>query len=282
MTGSLDNEWSALVALPDEQLPLARGAWLIAVDEYPSLDPQALELTLQNLARRAARRGRRSDTQDQHLQTLSRFLFDECGFRGNQENYYDPRNSYLNDVLDRRLGIPISLAMVQLEVARRLKLPLEGVSFPGHFLVRLPVEEGLLVVDPYQFGRSLDVDELKRRAGSQLNAAEVDDQMLTQFLQPASNRSILMRMLRNLKALYSERGDLERALRCSDRLLRLAPSAAEEWRDRGLMYLQAGYTAGARSDLARYLQLMPNAADAPAIHAAQSEAEARGGIQRLN
>ena len=274
----LEREWAALAALPNEELPLARGAWLIAADEYPTLDPQPLDLMLHNLSQRAERRFRKSDSRRQHLQTLSCFLFDECGFRGNQENYYDPRNSYLNDVLDRRLGIPISLAIVQLDIAHRVELPLEGVSFPGHFLVRLPVDEGLLVADPYQFGRSVGADELKQRARSQLNVPEVDDQMLMRMLEPASNRGILVRVLRNLKGLYAEQGDLERALRCSDRLLRLAPAEALEWRDRGLMYLQAGYAAGARSDLARYLQLMPNAADASEVHAAQAEAEARSTV----
>jgi regulator of sirC expression with transglutaminase-like and TPR domain len=271
----ITHRWDALASQPDDELSLLDGSVLIARDEYPDLNADAVEAQLQSLTRRARRRCRDHLELDQQAIALSRFLFDECGFRGNQEDYYDPRNSYLNDVLERRLGIPISLAVLQLEVARRLGLPLQGVSFPGHYLVRLPVEGGLLVLDPYQFGRSLDAGELKLRVGPHLGGAEIDDRQLLDFLQPSNARATLMRMLRNLKAVYSERNDLERALRCSDRLLRLAPTVASEWRDRGLMYLRAGHVVAARSDLAHYLWLRPDAEDAAEMHALQTEAEAQ-------
>lgn len=274
MNGS-DCHWDRLASQPDEELSLLEGAMLIARDEYPELDEEQLEASLHALTRKARRRCREDMSPDTRAVALSRFLFEECGFRGNQENYYDPRNSYLNDVLERRLGIPISLAVVQLEIARRLGLPLQGVSFPGHYLVRLPVADGLLVLDPYQFGRSLDVGELRLRAGPHLGGVEVDDQQLLEFLQPSSSRATVMRMLRNLKSVHDDRDDLERALRCSDRLLRLAPTAANEWRDRGLLYLRAGYSQAACSDLAHYLWLRPDAEDAARIHGLQTAAEAQ-------
>jgi len=272
---TFDRDWEALASQPDEQLSLLEGALLVARDEYPQLDARELESALHSLTRKARRRCREDMSTDARAVALSRFLFDECGFRGNQDDYYDPRNSYLNDVLERRLGIPISLAVVQLEVARRLGLPLQGVSFPGHYLVRLPVADGLLVLDPYQFGRSLDAGELKLRAGPHIGGLEVDDQQLLEFLQPSSARATVMRMLRNLKSVYDDRDDLERALRCSDRLLRLSPTVATEWRDRGLLYLRAGHTQAARSDLAHYLWLRPDAEDAVEIHGLQTAAEAQ-------
>src|SRR5690606_39728457 len=124
------------------------------------------------------------------------------GYTGNHDEYYDPRNSYLNEVFDRRLGNPISLAMVQMEVTRRLGLPLDGVSFPGHFLVRLPVDDGVLVMDSFNRGRPLDEDELRERAQAHLGGRAPDDEVLSWILNPASIRAILVRVLRNLHAVY--------------------------------------------------------------------------------
>jgi len=274
--------WDEFASLPDDRMPLLEGALLIAQDEYPKLDPDESAQSLARLARRAARRFPTSGALEERVMALSRFLFDECGFRGNQTDYYDPRNSYLNDVLQRRLGIPVSLALIQIEVARQLQLPLQGVSFPGHYLLRFPVEGGLLVLDPYQLGRSLDIDELRLRARPHFGSSELDDRQLFEILQPSDTRSTLMRMLRNLKAVYADRDDVERALRCSDRLLKLGPSVATEWRDRGLMYLQVGHAKAASTDLAHYLWLQPDAEDAAEIHAAQAGAEYSAGQRHLN
>ena len=189
------------------------------------------------------------------MAAINRHLFEELGFAGNNEHYYDPRNSYLNEVFERRLGIPISLAVVQIEVARRLGVPLDGVSFPGHFLVRLPVDDGILVMDPFNRGRPLDADELRQRARPHLNGEAPDDRALFQILKPATHRAILMRMLRNLHGVYAERDDWERAARSADRILSLSPDNADALRDRGLAYRKMGYRQGARADLARYLQL---------------------------
>jgi regulator of sirC expression with transglutaminase-like and TPR domain len=273
------DDWDALAALSDEEIPLLRAALLIARDEYPDLDIAAYESLCDGFERDLRPRIEKVEEVQPRLAAVNRFLFDELGFSGNQQDYYDPRNSYINDVLDRKLGIPISLGVIQMDMARRMGLPLEGVSFPGHFLLRLPVDGGLLVLDPYHKGRSVDAQELKMRARPHLGGNDIDDQQLLQILTPASNRAILMRMLRNLKGLYSEREAWDKALRCADRLVRLDPEQADEIRDRGMLYLRLGHGKGARNDLARYLQLKPEADDIDNVRGSLIEA---GGASRLN
>lgn len=258
-------EWDALGSTPDERIDLLSAAMLVARDEYPALDLRHYEAMLDAHVEAIGKHlTENSDTQ-QRLMALSRYLFEEVGFAGNHDAFYDPRNSYINDVLDRRLGIPLSLALVQMELARRLGVPLEGVSFPGHFLVRLQVEGGLLVLDPYHRGRSIDVEELRERASPHMGHADIDDQQLFLMLAPASHRAIVMRMLRNLKNLYQEQSDVEKALRCADRLVRLAPQHADTVRDRGMLYHQLGHLRAARDDLAHYLAMAPQADDVETV-----------------
>lgn len=253
--------WNSLAGLDDNAVPLLATSLLIALDEYPSLDANLCDKLVQGHVHELRDEIDSLASCPLKIQAINRHLFDEAGFAGNHDAYYDPRNSYLNDVLERRLGNPISLALVQMEVARRLGVPLEGVSFPGHFLVRLPVDDGVLVMDPFNRGRALDEDELRRRARPHLGGELPDDEALVRILDPASHRSILMRMLRNLHGLYAEQGDWERAVRCADRLLKLAPDNIEALRDRGLGYFKLGHRHGARQDLGRYLQLQPDAPD---------------------
>jgi regulator of sirC expression with transglutaminase-like and TPR domain len=254
-------DWNELAASEDGTLPLLATALLIARDEYPKLDAALYDTMLQGHVEHLRPQVEAVDAWPQKMAAINRHLFDEVGYAGDSEHYYDPRNSYINEVFERRLGNPISLALVQIEVARRLGVPLDGVSFPGHFLVRLPVDDGVLVMDPFNRGRPLDEDELRQRARPHLNGEAPDDRALFQILNPATHRSILMRVLRNLHGVYAERDDWERASRSADRILRLAPDSADALRDRGLAYLKMGYRQGARSDLARYLQLNPDAQD---------------------
>lgn len=275
----MQDAWQDLRNANDADIPLFATALLIAKDEYPALDAAAYELHLHEYTQRlhALPKGNESAAQ---LQAINRFLFDELGFCGDDRDYYDPRNSYLNDVLDRRMGNPISLAVVQIELARRLGVPLEGISFPGHFLVRLPLEEGMVVLDPYQKGRSLDVAELRRRARAHTDSQELDDDRLARMLEPASHRAILTRMLRNLKGVYAEREQWDKAVRCCDRLLILDALSVSEYRDRGACYLHLGHVRGAREDWQRYLALMPHADDAEEI--ALKLAELGSATPRLN
>jgi regulator of sirC expression with transglutaminase-like and TPR domain len=274
------DSWDHVSALADDDIPLLRATLMIALDEYPDLDIEAYEARCTDYERQLAPRIEGLDGVQPRLAAINRYLFDELGFSGNQQDYYDPRNSYLNEVLDRKLGIPISLGIIQMELARRLGVPLEGVSFPGHFLVRLPVDGGLLVLDPYHKGRSVDAQELKQRAKPHLGGNDIDDQQLLQILAPASHRAILMRMLRNLKGLYNDREMWDKALRCADRLVRLDAQQADELRDRGQLYMRIGYSAGARADLSRYLQIRPDADDADAVR--DMLIEAGGSRARLN
>ena len=254
-------DWNQLAALDDDTLPLLGTALLIARDEYPQLDAGHYDAVVDAHARHLRERVEGMDAPPQKMAVINRHLFEELGYAGDNEHYYDPRNSYLNEVFERRLGNPISLALVQIEVARRLGVPLDGVSFPGHFLVRLPVDDGLLVMDPFNGGRPLDEDELRQRARPHLGGEAPDDRALVQILSPATHRAILMRVLRNLHGVYAERDDWERAARSADRMLRLLPDNADALRDRGLAYLKMGYRQGARADLAHYLQMNPEAPD---------------------
>ena len=258
-------DWRNLASLRDDTLPLLATALLIARDEYPSLDADLYGTLLQGHAEHLRAQTDAVDSWPLKMQAINHYLFDELGYAGDHDEYYDPRNSYLNEVFERRRGNPISLALVQMEVARRVDVPLDGVSFPGHFLVRLPVDDGLLVMDPFNGGRPLDVDELRERAKPHLGGDAPDDDALHHILSPASNRSMLVRMLRNLHGVYVEADDWERAVRCADRILRISPGNAEAMRDRGLGYLQLGHAHGARQDLGRYLQLNPKAADAASL-----------------
>lgn len=257
--------WNDLAALDDDVLPLLPTALLIAQDEYPALDPAQYDTLLQNHADHLRIEVATIDEWPLKVAAINRHLFDELGYSGNHDEYYDPRNSYINEVFERRLGNPISLALVQIEVSRRLGIPLDGISFPGHFLVRLPVEDGVLVMDPFNGGRPLSVEELRDRARSHLGGEAPDDEVLAQILDPAPHRAILMRMLRNLHGVYVERGEWDRAARSADRILKLAPEQSDAMRDRGLAYLQLQHLSGARHDLARYLKMEPGAGDAALI-----------------
>ena len=258
-------DWNTLATLGDDELPLLDTALLIARDEYPDLDAAGYTAQVETYAEALRPQLDRDIDLPARLTAINRYLFEEVGFAGNNVQYDDPRNSYLNQVVDRKLGIPISLAVIQIEVTRRLGMALEGISFPGHFLVRLPVDDGILVLDPYNKGRPVSADELRERASPHLGGQAPDDQQLLQILAPATHRMILVRMLRNLKGLYLEQSDWERVARTADRLLKLSPDTAEALRDRGLAYRELGYTQGAREDLARYLQLLPEADDIESI-----------------
>lgn len=261
----MHDPWLALRGVDDSNIPLFSTALLIAKDEYPALDRIDYETRLHDYTRRLRKLLKDADRVPAQLRCMNDFLFDELGFRGDDRDYYDPRNSYLNDVLDRRLGNPISLAIVQIELAQRLGVPLQGVSFPGHFLVRLPLDEGIVILDPYQKGRSLDATELRQRARSHMLDHDIDDSSLARMLEPASHRAILTRTLRNLKGVYAERSEWDKALRCCDRLVTLDPHQPMEYRDRGRCYLNLGHVRAARDDLQRYLGLMPQADDADEV-----------------
>ena len=258
-------DWTSLAAAADDAIPLFAGTLLIARDEYPALDAGRLDAVLQAHADHLRVEVDAIERTPLKMQAINRHLFEEVGYAGNHDAYYDPRNSYLNEVIDRRLGNPIALATVQMDVARRLGVALDGISFPGHFLVRLPVGDGILVMDPFNAGRPLDLEELRARVAPHIDGGEADDDTLARLLRPAGTRMMLMRMLRNLHGTYAEAEDWMRAIRCADRLLTLAPGTPDALRDRGLGYLALGHVEGAREDLGHYVHRHPDAADAESV-----------------
>ncbi|MDR7194660.1 SirB1 family protein [Luteimonas terrae] len=258
-------DWASLSGTPDTAMPLFACALLIARDEYPALDVARCDAVLQAHARHLQIEVDAIGPTPLKMQAINRYLFEEAGYAGNHDAYYDPRNSYLNEVIERRLGNPITLAVVQMDVARRLGVALEGISFPGHFLVSLPVGDGMLVMDPFNGGRPLGIEELRSRASPHVDGGPPDDDTLAGLLRPATPRMMLMRMLRNLHGTYAEAEDWARAVRCADRLLSLSRDAPDALRDRGLGYLALGHVTGAREDLRNYVMRYPDAADVDAV-----------------
>ena len=257
---SADQRWARLLAGPDDAVDLAEGALLIAATRYPDLDIDRYMACLREMGAEAhSRIGTERDTGA--IRCLNAYLFGELGFRPNGEDYYDPRNSYLNDVLDRRIGIPITLSIVYLAVGRAAGLDLEGISFPGHFLASMTVDGGMLVLDPYAGGVSLGIDDLRERLKSlDVPASQLDD-ALARLLVPAGSREILARMLRNLRQIHHASGkDLHAAAAAADRIIELAP-APEEFRERGRIYQAMECFRPALSDFEAYLAGRPAAPD---------------------
>jgi regulator of sirC expression with transglutaminase-like and TPR domain len=241
-------------------IPLDEAALAIASEEYPGLDPGP---TMQGLDALAARVGSEVGDLRPPLRVLQamRTVLRAEGFQGNEKDYYDPRNSFLNEVVARRLGIPLTLSLVTIEVARRLGLQLRGVAFPGHFLVRCPVQTGLagdIFIDAFNGWELLGSEECTARFKAVLHGRPFDPALL----DPVDSRHILTRLLHNLKRIYVERGDDVRTLWVVDRLLQITPGDLEERRDRGLVSARLGGTAAAARDLEAYVQAHPRASDA--------------------
>ncbi len=253
---------AALVERPEPDLDLALGALLIAAEEYPQLVPEPYLRRLDLMAERVKDRLGDETAGPVVLEEMSRVLFEEEGLRGNTAAYYDPRNSFLNDVLDRRLGIPLSLCVIYLEVGWRLDLPLSGVNFPGHFLVRYDGAAVKLLVDPFQSGEIRFEDEAQDLLDRVYGGAV---RLQPMFLRPATRKDMLARLLANLKSIYQNARDDERALKAVDRILLLRPHATDEMRDRGFLLARVGREAEAAADLRRYLDAVPHAPDAERV-----------------
>ena len=238
---------------------LAPAALAIARVEYPSLEPAPYVAQLDHLGAEAAERLARADVSGQEamVRAFNEYFFDEQGFTGNREHYDDPRNSFLNEVLERRTGIPITLAVVYLEVARRAGVRVQGVNFPGHFLLRAPADgpqSGLLVIDPFHGGALLSADDCEELLRRHVGEEATFDAML---LQPATRHQIVVRMLVNLKRLYVHMRSFPQARFISDLLLAVDPSAIAELRDRGLLAFHLEDFSAALRDLEAYLRLVP-------------------------
>lgn len=256
-----DYRFQDIVSGPDENINLALAALLVAQDEYPDLDVDSYQQRVDAIAGRCSEQCGAHETVGERVSTLNKVLFNQLAFRGDLETFNDPRNSYLSDVLDRRLGIPISLSVLYMEVGRRLDVRIFGISFPGHFLVRVCDSGEDLVLDPFTGGAVLERRELLQRL-AHFPAEQRLKWNMDELLQPASRREILARMLRNLKSIYLGHEDFHRALRIVNSMLQITPDAAMDIRDRAFIHDQLDHVHAAAEDYERYLMLAGDSDDA--------------------
>jgi regulator of sirC expression with transglutaminase-like and TPR domain len=248
--------------IEDEQIDLVRAALVFARTQYPALDVEAYAVRVEEAARRVARLS--PDLQPRHtLAVLNQVLFGEMKLRGNREDYYDPRNSFLNDVLDRGLGIPITLSIVYMEVARQVGFSLSGVGMPGHFLLKHYGHDGEeTLIDCFNRGDILSRQDCQTRL-DEIYSGEM--KLRPEFLHPISRRQILTRMLNNLKTVYLSTRNFRKALAIADLILVLHPRSAEDVKQRALLRYSMNLQRLAAEDLEEYLRLSPAASDAEEI-----------------
>lgn len=263
-----------LAGLPDAAIDLPRGALLVSALLQPDLDPDLHLRKLESLTIAAVSAVDRAAPLTERIRLLNRFLFLQEGFAGNLDDYYDPRNSFLDQVLERRTGIPITLALVYVEVARQVGIPAFGVGFPGHFLVRVGAGDTTLVLDPFAQGASLGEEDLDRRLAEVYGEGSLTLRANPALLRAATRRETLVRMLANLKAIYVQRAEMERALTVVDGILTLTPDSADDLRDRGLIYRELGYAPAAAADLRRFVQVSDNGEEIAAMQPILEELEA--------
>ncbi len=247
---------------PDEQIDLERAALYIAQEEYPDLDVEAVVQDLDRMADEARDYLPVEPYPMKILQAINRYLYEDLGFVGNAQDYYEPRNSFLNQVLERRTGIPITLSLVYLAIARRVDFPMVGIGLPGHFLIRPAVEEMEIFVDPFHQGEILFLADCAERL-QQVVGRPVP--MQPQFLAAVTPRQFLARMLTNLKMIYFNKGDIAKTLAAIERILLLFPETPLELRDRGMLYFRLNRWVEARQDLEAYLEKVPQADDRPVV-----------------
>lgn len=277
---SVATNWQDILDTPRAQLNLAEAALVIARDEYPQLDIAAYLARIDALAQTLRKRLRPDIVSSETLALYTRYMFEELGFAGNSDDYYDPRNSYLNEVIERKVGIPITLSVLFIEVGKRLGLPLSGVSFPGHFLVKCSLRNGAVVLDTYAKGAVLGIKDLQKRLRALSGGMDVAPEAVMRLLSAAQPVDILARMLRNLKAIHSERGEKTRALTAASRVIDLCPQSANDFRDRARLHEELDCFGAAVADFEAYLRFAPEAADARAVR--EKMAVLRQRASRLN
>lgn len=259
MSSSLARDrFTTEVQRPDEAINLALAALYIAQEEYPELDCPAYLQRLDQMADELRERLPAEAYPLKIIRAINDYLFQAQGFVGNHQDYYNPQNSFLNQVLDRRTGIPITLSLVYLELATRIGFPMAGVGMPGHFLVRPTLAEMAVFVDAFHQGEVMFEEDCRDRIKTMYGK---EARMLPQHLEPIGKKPFLARVLTNLKVIYLQRQDIARALAAIDRVLLLLPNALMERRDRGLIYYREGKLSEAKADLKYYLLNHPDAPD---------------------
>lgn len=251
-----------LVDKPERGLDLAEAALLLAKDAYPDIEVNGYLKRIQHYARAVRERLPRKPSAGDFIFTLNTYLFDDEGFSGNAQDYYNPDNSYLNRVLDNKQGTPIALSIVYISIARCLGFPVYGVSIPGRFLVKYITEQGDVVLDPYAGGVALNPQDMEQLVEDDSAQQQVPS---VYSLEAVERRDILLEMLLNLKWIFLQQTDMEKALWVSERILLLAPYVSTEIRDRGLIYEYLDCYRLAIADFQRYLKLEPDAHDATLI-----------------
>ena len=254
--------FSEIASLEDSVFPLDRAALSLGLEEYPGLDVEDYLRRLDTLAARVDVLTGRDRSFASVLNSMNEVLFVQEGLKGNKEDYYDPRNSFLNEVLDRKIGIPISLSVVFMEVARRIACPIEGLGFPGHFLVKHTEGNLETLIDVFNRGKIVSLDNCQELL-DEIYGGSVSIQ--PSFLQSMGKKAIVSRMLFNLKAIYYQREEYYKALAMVERILLLNPGMATEIRDRGLLFMQTSMFSRALSDLEYYLSNTTAPEDGPSI-----------------
>lgn len=261
-------EYFSSLVQSDAQFPLLEAAISLAQDEYPHLDVQQVLGEVDQLLAGVKRRIPADAPATHKLRILNQYFFDDLKFGGNLNDYYDPGNSYLSVVLHSRRGIPVSLAVLWLELAQGLGLSARGVGFPGHFMLKVSLPQGQAVIDPLT-GQSISREELAARLEPYRGGSGLEDGQeevpLGLYLQVAPPRQIIARMLRNLKEIHKTQADWQRLVAVQDRLLVLLPQAWDEYRDRGLAHAELGQLRQAVRDLETYLVQTRDGHDRPAV-----------------
>lgn len=264
MTGALAARLTEIIEGPEADIPLTEAALLVASHRYPDLDVRHYLDVIEEFGSALAARVDSDSGPADRVVALNHYLFDELGFKPNAGDYYDPRNSYLNQVVDRRTGIPITLSLVYMAVGTQVGLTFNGVCYPGHFLVKCALPDGMIVLDPFSKGQSLGISDLQNRL-RETRGGEVSRAIVASLLNAASKREILLRMLRNLKAIYLRCNELDNAIAIMNWIVVADPGHATEIRDRGLIYQELECFRAAVSDFERYLELDPDSSDSDGI-----------------
>lgn len=264
-TSPVTEAFSALVRsdIDDDRIDLLRASLTIARTEYPGLDVNNYVTRVEALASKVRSQVSPEVSVVDMVSTLNRILFRDLGFRGNRDDYYDPRNSFLNQVIERRLGIPITLSVLYMEIARRIGLPLVGVGMPGHFLLKVyDVEGRQILIDPFNNGSMLNAAECEQRM-KEIYSGEL--RFKPEYLLPVSRRQILTRMLNNLRHIYMSVRQYRKTLAIVDLVLAIYPRSPEDVKQRAMLRFSVGQLAGAVNDLDQYLKMNPEASDAEEI-----------------
>ena len=264
--GSMADGYRAWVSSPEQTLSLAKGALLFAATAYDDLDISIYLQKIDEFTDAVYTIAAPDSPMLQRANALNHVLFEQMAFQGNRDEYSDPRNSFLNDVIDRKLGIPISLCVLYLEVGWKIGLDITGISFPGHFLVRLQLNHTAIVIDPFHQGKVLNRQLLLAHLKGLGSAPEQAETLLKQALKGATKKQILARMLRNLKQIYLQNDQLECALIAADLIVSSLPDEPLCWRERAELYEKLEVQALAANDYEAYLRLAPNTQDAKSIN----------------